>query len=177
MEPQILNGVNVEVVDRAGHRSLRAKQAFKEGDTILVVKGDRVDTPSKYSIQVGIGQHIEPGAVPVDQRNYDDYLWPFLNHGFSPNAAMNGESLIALSDIEVGAEITFNYNANEWLMATPFVCMKTGREVGGFKRLGPADRAELYPICSTFIRTLEENERQAEAEADSRFSSASVEIE
>ena len=119
MQPKIAPGAGVEVVDSDGHRALQARKCFRVGDVILTVRGDLKDRPTKYSIQVSEDLHMEPCELPSGQTYFDDYLWPFLNHGFEPNARMNGRDLIALKDIEVGDEVTFNYNTNEWSMATP----------------------------------------------------------
>ncbi len=154
MEPQILSGRNIEVRDEDGHRSLRARVDFNRGDTILEVRGDVVHVPSRYSIQVGTNEHVEPGLVPDDLNGYDDYLWPFLNHGFEPNSMMEGRQLLAIVDIAAGDEVTFNYNANEWDMATPFKCMVTGRSVTGHKHLSPEQRARIAPISASFILEL-----------------------
>ena len=163
MEPQILSGVGIEVRDENGHRSLRAITAFSRGDTILEVKGDVVDIPSRYSIQVDTYEHIEPNIVPEGLDGYDDYLWPFLNHGFSPNTMMEGRKLLAISDIGVGDEVTFNYNANEWDMATPFKCMVTGRMVTGNRHLTVSERTEITAISSTFIIQLAAKQASATA--------------
>ena len=40
MEPRIVPGVKIEVLDREGHRSLHSRQTFEAGDVILEVRGD-----------------------------------------------------------------------------------------------------------------------------------------
>ena len=101
---------------------------------------------------------MEPCELPTDQQYFDDYLWPFLNHGFTPNSMMVGRQLVATTDIEAGTEITFNYNANEWDMATPFRCNQTGRMVAGHKHLSDEDRAAIADVTSEFILELAHNE-------------------
>ena len=96
--------VGIEVRDDAGHRSLRAKKRFGVGEVILEVRGDVVGSPSRYSIQVDTHVHIEPSVVPDGLNGYDDYLWPFLNHGFEPNSMMEGKKLMAICDISEGDE-------------------------------------------------------------------------
>ena len=154
MEPQILAGRFVHVLDNDGHRSLRAKRGFAKGEKILEVRGDTFSVATRYSIQVSTDLHIEPGELPSELAHYDDYLWPFLNHSFSPNAMMNGRALVALSDIDSGAEVTFNYNGNEWDMATPFQCMETGRWVRGYRHLNDEERAAIRDVTSPFILEL-----------------------
>ena len=154
MEPRIVPGLKIEVLDREGHRSLQSRQAFEAGDVILEVRGDVIGEASRYSIQVSRDLHIEPSELPENLTAYDDYLWPFLNHGFSPNAMMRGRELIAISPIAEGAEITFDYNTNEWDMATPFQCSKTGRSVSGYKHLSTKERALIRDVTSPFILQL-----------------------
>ena len=154
MEPQILAGKQVHVRDDDGHRSLRAKRSFKKGDPILEVRGDTLGVASRYSIQVSTDLHIEPGVLPSDLAHYDDYLWPFLNHSFDPNSMMIGRTLVAICDIRLEEELTFNYNGNEWEMATPFQCMETSRWVRGYKHLNAEERAEIREITSPFILEL-----------------------
>ena len=171
MEPQALPGERVEVIDNDGHRSLVSKTRLKTGDSILTVLGDDVSLPSRYSIQVGAREHVEPSVPPANLSSYDNYLWPFLNHGFSPNSMMVGRQLVATSDIEPGAEITFNYNANEWDMATPFRCHETGRMVAGNKNLSDEERAEIAEVTSEFILELARDEVIGRQKAAARAAS------
>jgi hypothetical protein len=163
MEPQVLSAIGLEVRDDDGHRSLRAKKLFSSGDVILEVRGDVVDVPSRYSIQVDTHVHVEPSVVPNGLIGYDDYLWPFLNHGFEPNSMMDGKKLLAICDIAQGDEITFNYNGNEWDMATPFTCMITGRQVTGNRHLTASQRMDIESITSSFILQLAKGEASVEA--------------
>ena len=159
MEPKIMPGQDIEVLDDAGHRSLCARRVFTKGESILEVRGDVIKQASRYSIQVSSDLHIEPSVLPDNIEFFDDYLWPFLNHGFEPNAMMQGRQLIAIRDIAAGDEITFDYNTNEWDMATPFDCMKTGRQVRGYKHLNAEERAQIRDFTSPFILQLAEAEQ------------------
>ena len=161
MEPTIMPGKGIEVVDDGGHRSLCTRRSFKIGESILEVRGDVITEASRYSIQVSSDMHIEPTAVPTNLEFFDDYLWPFLNHGFEPNSMMQGRQLVAIRDIAKGEEITFDYNANEWDMATPFECMATGRKVRGYKYLSAEERALIRDVTSPFILQLAEQAEDA----------------
>ena len=161
MEPKIVPGLGIEVLDDDGHRSLCARRSFEPGDTILEVRGDVFAKASRYSIQVSRDMHIEPSVLPTDAEYFDDYLWPFLNHGFEPNAMMRGRQLIAIRAIQASDEITFDYNTNEWDMATPFTCLRTGRVVSGYKHLNPNERERIKDITSPFILQLADEEMNA----------------
>ena len=71
---------------------------------------------------------------------------------------MVGRQLVATTDIPAGTEITFNYNANEWDMATPFKCHETGRMVRGNKHLSGEERAKISAVTSEFILELAREE-------------------
>ena len=161
MEPKIVPGLGIEVLDDEGHRSLCSRRSFKTGESILEVRGDVITTASRYSIQVSSDLHIEPSALPTNLEFFDDYLWPFLNHGFEPNAMMQGRQLVAIREIAEGEEITFDYNTNEWDMATPFECMITGRKVGGYKHLNAQERDQIRDFTSPFILQLADQAENA----------------
>ena len=44
----------------------------------------------------------------------------FINHSFEPTTHICGYNVVALIDINISDEITFNYNDNEVTMAAPF---------------------------------------------------------
>ena len=158
MQPQIKAGTSVDVHDNAGHRSLIAKRIFAPGELILDVKGKALKVASRYSIQIDRDIHIEPDALPEGLSGYDHYLWPFLNHSFEPNTRMSGRALIAVKEISVGDEVTFDYNSNEWDMATPFQCLKTGRWVRGYKHLNTQEREQLHELTAPFLLELASEE-------------------
>ena len=71
---------------------------------------------------------------------------------------MIGRDLVAITSISAGDEITFDYNTNEWAMATPFKCMETGRFVSGFSHLDEPGRDQIRSITSDFILQREARE-------------------
>lgn len=80
----------------------------KKDDVIYILKGEIFSSPTRESIRVGENQHI-----------YDEF-GIFINHSFTPNIFIRNKELVALKDINLGEEITFNYNDNEINMAAPF---------------------------------------------------------
>lgn len=110
----------VDYVD--GHYRLVATRDFGIADHILRLRGEIVDCPSKYSVQIGPDQHIEvPAEVQVAQR-LDRYRWRFLNHSCEPNAKFENRKLVAIREIKAAEQITFDYNTTEYNLATPFEC-------------------------------------------------------
>lgn len=130
---------------RADHRALRATGPVAAGEVILVAEGEVVDRTSRFTLQIGEAAHLAPPKRldgPVD-----GLLWPYLNHSRRPNTRLDGRRLVAIEAIEAGDELTFDYNANEWDMASPFRCLESGEWVAGYRHLSPAERAARAPVA------------------------------
>lgn len=111
-----------EVNQVDGQYRLVATTNFEAGDSILHLKGEIVDRPSRFSVQIGPDRHIEvPAEVKIAQP-IDRYRWRFLNHSCEPNAAFEDLELVAVRAIEATEQITFDYNTTEYDLASPFEC-------------------------------------------------------
>lgn len=97
---------------------LFATRSYKRFDQVHVLSGVELDHPTRESIYVGGGVHIV------------DAWGQFVNHSFEPSCTVRGRFFIALRDINVGEELTFNYNWSELPMANPFRT-SDGRLVNG----------------------------------------------
>ncbi len=127
------------------HRALRAVRPFAAGEVILTPAGRIVDRRSRYTLQVGAGAHLAP---PTDRAGSpDDRLWPYLNHSRRPNTRVVDRRLVALRDIAADDELTFDYNANEWDMVSPFRCAESGEQVAGYRHLLPEERRARAPVA------------------------------
>lgn len=100
-----------------GEKATHAKQAHQIGDLVYLVRGEAQDTRTRETIEIAPGQHV-----------YDPYA-EFINHSFSPNLEVRGREMIAIVEIAVGDELTFDYLKNESSISAPFVCHETGRPV------------------------------------------------
>ena len=138
--------VAVGGANRAGSHQVVAAEDIAQGDLILTVEGRLSSTPSKYSVQVALDSHIDGDVPKLMERFPGRCLWRFINHSSFPNGIFIGVCLYALYDIKRGDEVTFNYNANEYDLANPFVCWQTGKRIAGFKHLS-ADEKELLREC------------------------------
>lgn len=89
-------------------KGLYAARKYAQGETIFTLTGKTYDHPTRETIYVGNNTHIhdENGA--------------FINHSFNPSMYVRLYELVAKVDLEVGDEITFDYNSSELSMATPF---------------------------------------------------------
>ncbi len=86
------------------------------GDLLLHLDGMLFAAPSRHSVQVGPGQHLEAAG------GADGPVWSSLNHSCAPNAVLAGRALTAAVPIAAGDEVTFDYEATEDELAAPFPC-------------------------------------------------------
>lgn len=100
-------------------KALVAAVPFSPGALIRQLVGREVDTPTRTSIQVGESKHIE-----------DDF-GSFVNHSCDPSAIIEDGCLVAIKQIDVGNEITFDYKKNENTLASPFVCWDCKKIISG----------------------------------------------
>lgn len=99
-----------------------AVQPIPAGTDILALDGRVSDTPTRYSVQIGPAEHLDPFDLLQPEERLRWRPWMFLNHHCEPNAVIEGRSLRALRDILPGEGVTFDYNTTEWEMAEPFDC-------------------------------------------------------
>lgn len=95
--------------------------SFLRGQVLFELTGDVLNTPTRTSVQIGVNQHIE------------DKLAAFMNHSCTPNAILDRATsrFIACKDIQAGEEIMFDYNKNEDLLSSPFICECCGKKIEG----------------------------------------------
>jgi len=103
--------------DRNGGSATFTRFAFRAGETLYTLRGTPCAERTRYTFEIGPDEHLEDGYAQ------------YINHSFQPNIEVRGRELVALTAIEVGDEITFDYLANESAIASPFVCYETGRRV------------------------------------------------
>mgnify|MGYP001987150495 CR=1 FL=1 len=116
-----------EGVDNHRGRGLYAKKKFSVGNIVLLLEGNYLPYPTKTSIQVR-NKHIE------------SWEGGHVNHHCNPNTKVIVEHgdlimmpyLVALKNIEIGDEITFDYETTEEELAVPFKCDCHGRLIVGF---------------------------------------------
>jgi hypothetical protein len=128
-----------------GHYRVLVTRPAAEGALLLVLEGVVVPRPSRFSVQVGLHEHLEPPAGTDIETLFDHYPWNFLNHCCEPSARLRGRELVAARELRAWDQVTFDYNANEFDMAAPFVCTCGAPSCDGFIRgyrwLTPTRRA------------------------------------
>ena len=75
---------------------------FLIGEIVLEFQGDAVDISDTHTVTID-GSHIQL-----------DKVLRYVNHSLEPNCIMDGYSLRAVSVIEKGEEITFDYDMGLW---------------------------------------------------------------
>ena len=147
--------IPVEVCFGGGHFAVLAARAAAPGAVLMRLEGEIVARPSRYSVQVGIAEHVElPEDTPLLVQ-LERHPWRFLNHSCAPNAALRGRELIALRPIAVRDELTFDYATTEWAMAEPFACrcgaIGCRGTVSGYRDLDEATRAALADRAAPWV--------------------------
>ena len=87
---------------------LYATKCYKINDIVRIMTGNLLNISTQKSIHIGDNMHLE------------DKYGQYVNHSFHPNVKVVSNKLIAIQDINMYDEITFNYNESELEMACPF---------------------------------------------------------
>ena len=90
--------------------ALYATRPYKKDEIIHIMSGALLRAPTRESIHIGNNMHLK------------DSYGRYINHSFDPNIRIEANMLIAIKDINMYDEITFNYNDSEIEMACPFEC-------------------------------------------------------
>ena len=128
------NNFVVVKINKQKQKGLFADKDFKKGEVIFSLEGEILKEPTKYTIQLSREKHI------------DDALGQYLNHSCDPNTYISaGEKAVrALRDISKGEELSFDYNLNEYEIATPFKCRCSSPKCRGEIR---GSKYTLPPPC------------------------------
>lgn len=133
------------VAARGDQYAVVARRNIAAGALVMRLDGPLVDKAGRYTVQVGVDQHVDAETHPAHGDRYP--LWRFLNHSCAPTARVVGRTLRAIAAIKKGDEVTFDYDATEWDMASPFTCLcgaATCRgKIRGYRHLKPATRATM----------------------------------
>lgn len=145
----------VGVVRAAGEYRLIALQNITSGERMFRIEGELSPRPSRFSVQIGEGRHIDLGPGHTSEEILDRYFWRFMNHSCEPNTLIRGQEVVALRPIPPWADVTFDYNATEYDMADPFVCRCGSPQclgvIRGFKHLTSTQRHRLRPYLSAHL--------------------------
>ncbi len=162
----IVSTFSVLVHDTPHGAALRATRDLARGERILTISGRVQRHPTRYSIQIDVGRHIEADGDLPDAEMRVRHPWRFLNHSCDPVARIEGDALYARTTIRAGDEITFDYTTTEADMAEPFECRcgspRCVGHVRGFLHLAPreqqARRTHLAPHILRMLESLSKSE-------------------
>jgi hypothetical protein len=138
----------LEVRKHGDDRGLFAREPLAAGEPLVRFEGELVPTPSRFSLQVGMGLHL---------RGSPEQPEALLNHACEPNARFDFSTLtlVALRELATGEEVTFNYLTSEWDIAVPFQC-RCGAAgcfglIRGYRHLSIEDQRRLTPLAAPFL--------------------------
>ena len=145
----------IAVARHAGESGVIAVAAIAAGERIVHLTGEELSRPTRTSVQIGIGRHIDTwGTDPSVPTN----VFRYLNHSCAANARMQGLDLVAAHPIAAGEPVTFDYDSNEWDMISPFPCAcgaaNCRRTIRGYRHLDAATRRRLEPVISAHLREM-----------------------
>ncbi len=108
-------------------KGLYSRQKYSSGNIVLALEGNYFPNPTRTSIQLTNEKHVE------------SWEGGHVNHHCLPNTKVVVEQgelfsigyLVAIQDIEIGEQITFDYETTETEMAEPFKCSCHGRWIRG----------------------------------------------
>lgn len=155
-------GARVSVARWAEQLTVVASETISRGQTILMIEGAETKTPSIFSVQIDDDTHIDLDDPALVETYPERYLWRFLNHHCRPNAYLRGRQLVAREHINIGDEVTFNYNSNEYDMANPFECLCSAhgaaapRMIRGYRYLSETERNAIEPLAAPHVKRLAE---------------------
>lgn len=134
---------------------LVALRDFPAGSRLFAVEGQITEEPTRYSVQVGAGIHLDLPGGHAPEELMDRFFWRFTNHSCAPNAQLRGRDFFALRPIEPWQEITFHYESTEYEMAEPFDChcgesACRGR-IEGFRYRTDDEREQLRPMLADHL--------------------------
>lgn len=138
----------LEVKETRNGKSLFAIQEIIDGEILIRFEGKVIRSPTKTSLQIDEGKHLE-GFGEIDD---------FLNHSCDPNGHINFADLTfrALGDIKKGEEVTFNYLTSEWDMANKFECSCGSKNcfehISGFRHLTLKQKRSIEHSLSPFLK-------------------------
>lgn len=145
---------NLSVKSGPAGQQVITEEIIQKDQTVLQFFGKLVAEPTRYSLQVGIDRHLEPGETGSHE---GQYIWRFLNHHCDPNCRINFEdmTLVALHEIYPGEQLTLNYNATEGELAEPFDCLcgseKCLGKVTGYFGLTPGQKEQIKNLAAPYF--------------------------
>ena len=130
------NEFTISETDSDKGKGLYTKKEYRKEEIVLYLEGNYFPEPTRTSIQVGnkhieswegghINHHCDPNTEIKIHKNFI---------GTCSSSLWSGELaalVVAKRNIQIGEEITFDYQLTETEMAEPFKCNCHGRWIRG----------------------------------------------
>lgn len=143
------------VLRHGGEFSLLVTRPIPAERLLFTILGDVTPMPSRYSVQVAEGVHVDLRGERRPDELLDRYYWRFMNHSCEPNVVIRGRDVFALRAIEPWEQVTFDYNTTELELAEAFDCRCGSRRclgrVRGFRFLDHSSRERLRPFLARHL--------------------------
>ena len=122
----------IKIHTKKSYKSVVAIKRINKDSKIFTFSGDVLDVPTRTSIQLPFGGHLENKIAGC------------INHSCNPNIEFHFKYLyypltrpqitcIAAQDIKLGEEIRFDYNTTEDILSHPFKCTCCNKMIQGKK--------------------------------------------
>ena len=112
----------IHIKEEGGYKGVFASRDIVKGLVLCdLTHGWLVKEPTRTSIQNSETIHVE------------HEIGGCINHSCHPSCRISSFFVVALRDIKEGEEITFDYNKNEDVIASPFECNCCGKMILGRK--------------------------------------------
>jgi len=158
--------MNVEIKDVEGKgKGIFALKDFKEGEFILEITGEVIETEHPEEYPEEITEHWAPLGKEGNKYRFikPESPWMYMNHSCDSNAGIiNDRKLVAARDIKKGEEITIDYSAmdiesvtfgKKQLSMECKCCSKNCRKIiKTFDQLDKKDQDRLKKFLSPYLR-------------------------
>jgi hypothetical protein len=162
LEERVGASSRVGVMRAGGEYRLVATRPVTPGKYLFTIVGELTRTPTRYTVQSDGMTHVDIPEEYEVEAVLDRFYWRFMNHSCDPTAVIRDRQVFSLKPIELGQEITFNYNTTEYEMAEPFSCRcgssRCGGRVRGFRFLCDEERERLRPWLSDHLLSVLEGD-------------------
>ncbi len=137
------------------------KKIIKKGEVVFHFNG-----------KIDDDEHTNPESLQIDENKFLESTLKFddfLNHSCEPNCYIDWQdlNLVALKDIQIGKELSFNYNTAEYDLINmvkncSFKCncgsKKCIGEIKGFRYLSLEQKNKIQKFISLFLKKKFEQE-------------------
>lgn len=146
----------VGVLVTESDRRLVAIRGIPAGTMLFRISGRETPAPTRYSLQIGPGNHIDQSGARSAEEIVRRFFWRYMNHHCDPTTNIRALEVIAQRDIARGGSVTFDYNTTELELAEPFRCHCGSAQcvgvVRGARHLTAEQRARLAERLPDYLR-------------------------